>query len=140
MLNVSELKCKLAAAVYSKMTKEAYGIKDCCGQYDEDEVEDERLLISLYCGPFNIDDIKNGFKEPKKKKPGKIKVKPQSLFIHSQTSASDFWTVNHNLGYNPNVTVFNEDNEKIIGTVTYTSANTLQITFSTAQSGKAYLS
>lgn len=140
MLNVSELKCKMAASVYSKMTKEAYGIKDCCGEYDEDEVEDTKLLISLHCGPFSIDDIKNGFKQPEVKKPNRVKVKSKSVFVHDQSSAATIWTVNHNLGYSPHVTTFNDDNEKITGTVTYTTANTLQITFSSAQSGKAYIS
>lgn len=140
MIDVSELKCKVAASTYHKMIKDSYGIKDCCGQYDENEVQEDRLLISLYCGPFNIENIRNGFKNPVKKKSKKVSIKPSSLYIFDQVQESTIWIINHNKGYNPNVSAFDNDNNQISGIVNYTDVNNLTITFSSAQAGKAYLS
>ena len=139
-MNVSELKCKMAASVYHKFIKESYGITDCCGEYDHNEIDDTKLLIQLYCGPFNIDDIRNGFKEYKPKERNKVDIKPKSFYVHNQADESEIWYVTHNLNRNPNVNVFDNDNNKIVGIIEYTTSNSLNITFSSAKSGKAYLS
>lgn len=61
-------------------------------------------------------------------------------FAHRQSVASDTWTINHNLGFNPNVLTLNELNEEIEGVITSTSGVTTVIQFSEPVSGYAYLS
>lgn len=60
-------------------------------------------------------------------------------YVHSQGSAATVWTINHNLGYHPNVTAFAGATE-IEGDIDHINANTLTITYSYAISGVAYLS
>jgi hypothetical protein len=59
-------------------------------------------------------------------------------YTHSQSVASANWSITHNLGYEPSVTVV-VSNQKVFAQVNYTTANSLTISFSDAQSGKAYL-
>jgi hypothetical protein len=61
-------------------------------------------------------------------------------YTHVQNSVSSTWSITHNLGFYPNVTTADSAGTSIEGTVTYTSATTLEITFSVETSGKAYLS
>lgn len=61
-------------------------------------------------------------------------------YTHGQTSTSATWTVDHNLGFNPNVTVKDNYGNIIEGYITYTSNSSLTIEFSLAVSGYAYLS
>jgi len=53
--------------------------------------------------------------------------------------ASDVWTITHNLGAYPSVTVVDSASTVVIGNVDYTNANILTITFSAAFSGCAFL-
>lgn len=50
------------------------------------------------------------------------------------------WTIAHNLGFIPNVRIENLNGENIDGIVTVVNINTIQINFSSATAGKAYLS
>jgi len=61
-------------------------------------------------------------------------------YVHNQLASASTWTVNHNLNFYPNVTVYDSAGSMVEGTVTHTSATTLTINFSSAISGKAYLS
>jgi hypothetical protein len=65
-------------------------------------------------------------------------------FIHLQSVAQTVWTVPHNLGGYPNVTAAQlsgvDDWEVIEGDVLYLDANTIQLTFSAAVSGRAFCS
>lgn len=61
-------------------------------------------------------------------------------YAHNQTSSSTTWTVNHNLNFYPNVTVYDSAGSMVEGSVTHSSTTSLTITFSGAISGKAYLS
>lgn len=60
-------------------------------------------------------------------------------FTYEQMTASAEWTVAHNLGRFPGVTVVDSSGNKVIGDVQYTSANSLVIRFSAPFSGTAYL-
>ena len=60
-------------------------------------------------------------------------------YSHNQTSASATWTVTHNLGKFPSVTVIDSANSVVVGEVNMTNINEVEITFSAAFSGKAYL-
>jgi len=50
------------------------------------------------------------------------------------------WTINHNLNFYPNVTVFDNANNMIEAYVDYDNANTATIVMNSAISGTAYLS
>jgi hypothetical protein len=50
------------------------------------------------------------------------------------------WNINHNLGYTPNAWTEDCDGNNISGTLAVINNNTISITFSSPQAGKAYLS
>lgn len=60
-------------------------------------------------------------------------------YTHTQGVASSTWTVNHNLDKYPSVTVVLSTGQKGYGDVTYIDENTLTITFTGDESGKAYM-
>lgn len=59
-------------------------------------------------------------------------------YTHSQSVASASWSVTHNLNTKPSVTIVNSLEEVVYAEIEYTSDNAVTITFSSAQSGKAY--
>lgn len=59
-------------------------------------------------------------------------------FTHTQSIALAIWTVPHNLGRFPSVTVVNNLNQRIEPDVEYIDANTVRITHAAAQIGKVY--
>jgi len=60
-------------------------------------------------------------------------------FEFQQASGATVWTVNHNLGKFPSVTIKLSDGTQVQALVTHTNNNTLTITFSGENSGTAYL-
>lgn len=59
----------------------------------------------------------------------------------SQATAATVWTIPHNLGYYPNVTAVDSSGTEIFpGTVKYLSGTTVELDFSAAVGGFAYLS
>lgn len=60
-------------------------------------------------------------------------------FVHSQSPASDLWTVNHNLSKYPSVDVFDSAGDQVDGEVRHINENSLRIVFSAPFSGVAYL-
>lgn len=60
-------------------------------------------------------------------------------YDHSQVSASATWTINHNLGYKPNVQPFNTGGAAVVGEIIHTSVNQTVIYFNTAIAGFARL-
>jgi len=58
-----------------------------------------------------------------------------------QASAAATWTITHNLPFRPNVTAVDSTGREVIpGTIDYTSDISVQLTFSAAVGGEAYLS
>jgi len=55
-------------------------------------------------------------------------------------AGSYIWTINHNLNFYPNITVFDSGNNSVETHVSYTNANTAIIVMNSAISGTAYLS
>lgn len=64
----------------------------------------------------------------------------QLNYTYEQQTDSASWSITHNLGYRPNVTVQEYGNITVEGQVTHVSADALTIVFNTAISGYAYLS
>ena len=61
-------------------------------------------------------------------------------FNFTQGVAASQWTINHNLGKNPSVTVTDTGDTSVLGgAVEYIDTNNLTITFSSAFAGKAFL-
>jgi hypothetical protein len=61
-------------------------------------------------------------------------------YAHTQNAVSSTWSITHNLEFYPNVALVDSAGSLIEGTVTYTSATIITVTFGVATSGKAYLS
>ena len=60
-------------------------------------------------------------------------------FVFTQGSASNTWTINHNLEKFPSVTVVDSADNVVVGHITYTNTNSLTVSFSSSFSGKAYI-
>jgi len=58
---------------------------------------------------------------------------------HTQGQASTTWSITHTLGGKPQVTIVDSADTHVFGEVQYLSNTQLQVTFSAAFSGKAYL-
>jgi hypothetical protein len=63
---------------------------------------------------------------------------PQS-YRHIQMANSGAWTITHNLGFRPSVTVIDLDGDVVNGDINYNTNNQLTITFSSEIKGEAYL-
>lgn len=66
-------------------------------------------------------------------------INTQSRYIHEQGVASAVWTVTHNMNCYPSVTVVDSTKNTVKGDVQYLDVNTVQITFTAAFKGTAYL-
>lgn len=60
-------------------------------------------------------------------------------YIHHQIVPSSTWTITHNLGKYPSVTVVDSSNNVVVGDIQYIDQNTVKIMFTTEFAGKAYL-
>lgn len=60
-------------------------------------------------------------------------------FHFVQASAASTWVVLHNLGFYPDVQVFDTNGDQVEGDVTHNSVDQLTIVFSAPFSGDAYL-
>jgi hypothetical protein len=61
-------------------------------------------------------------------------------YVFTQGTPANPWVINHNLGFYPNVTVVDSGGSNVEGDISYPSVNQMQISFSGAFSGTAYLS
>jgi len=61
------------------------------------------------------------------------------FFTYTQNTPASTWTITHNLGGYPAATVLDTSGNNCEGTISYTNANTMVITFTSSFSGTAYL-
>ena len=61
-------------------------------------------------------------------------------YTHNQIASSSTWTITHNLGFFPAVSVVDSGGNYVIGDVTYVSQNVVTVSFNSSFGGKAYLS
>lgn len=61
-----------------------------------------------------------------------------SHFSYTQGTPESIWTIQHNLGKKPSVTVVDSAESVVIGEIEYLSLNSVRLTFAGAFSGKAY--
>jgi hypothetical protein len=71
--------------------------------------------------------------------PGNLN-QPDVAFHYVQNIPSNSWTIVHNLGWMPNVTVQDSAGNIVEGEISYTNLHQLTASFSSAFSGNAYLS
>lgn len=67
-------------------------------------------------------------------------IVPLVSYSHTQGSSATTWSIEHNLGFYPSVTVFMSSGDTVEGSIEHQDVNNLTITFSVAISGTAYLS
>ena len=60
-------------------------------------------------------------------------------FVFTQAVASASWNVVHNLDKFPSVSIVDDDNNQVYGSVVYNTVNDLTITFTAPFSGQAYI-
>lgn len=62
-------------------------------------------------------------------------------YVHTQTTVSNDWTINHNLGFFPNVTILDNDSPPRIieADIRYLNTSSVRIIMNTSMSGTAYL-
>lgn len=60
-------------------------------------------------------------------------------FVYTQSVAASTWNVQHDLDKFPSVSIVNDDNTQVFGSVEYVDNNNLIITFTAPFSGKAYM-
>jgi hypothetical protein len=65
---------------------------------------------------------------------------PSVAYHHVQGVVASSWTIVHNLGFYPNVTVQDSTGTIVEGEITYTNPKQLTVSFQSAFSGNAYLS
>lgn len=70
--------------------------------------------------------------------PGADGTGGDKTYVHNQIVANVIWTVTHNLGKFPSVSVVDSANTVVIGDVQYNSINSLTVVFSAAFGGLAY--
>jgi len=68
-----------------------------------------------------------------------ISISSDMNFVFEQTNPAPIWSITHNMGKYPSVTVIDSANNIIIGEVHYDSTNSLTVSFSGGFSGKAIL-
>jgi hypothetical protein len=59
--------------------------------------------------------------------------------VHTQGTASTTWTITHQLGGRPQVTIVDSADTVVVGEVTYNSNSEVEVNFTSAFSGFAYL-
>ena len=93
-------------------------------------IEHARKFLGIdeagYVTPMSISNVPGGTEGDK-------------TYVYTQGSASTSWLIYHNMGKFPSVTVIDSANSIVFGEVTYIDENTLEINFSGAFSGKAFL-
>jgi len=62
-----------------------------------------------------------------------------NVYIHNQAISSATWTINHNLGFRPNITITDSSGDECEGDVDHPSLNQAIINFSAAFTGTARL-
>ena len=62
------------------------------------------------------------------------------IYLHTQTTPSTEWIINHNLNKKPRVDILDDTGDPIHTTVRHVDDNTLRILFKQAKSGEAILS
>lgn len=97
------------------------------------------VLTKTDLGLGNVDNTSDANKPVSTLQKQYIDSMADKHYVYNQTSASTEWTITHNLGKYPSVTIVGNDGVQVMADYKYINANTLKITFNTPFLGKAYL-
>jgi hypothetical protein len=61
-------------------------------------------------------------------------------YTHIQGAALASWTITHNLGYVPSITIIDSGGNEVEGNIVYNDLNVATVSFTSEISGSAYLS
>ncbi len=105
------------------------------------DVNEENVVVSVIEQPV---EVTIGFAGPQGPKgdqgdPGEVQFEDLS-YVHVQNAATETWNIVHGLNFIPNITVVDSGGTVVEGSYNYPNANTVVLSFSSAFSGKAYLS
>lgn len=64
---------------------------------------------------------------------------PDKNYTHNQLVASATWNIVHNLNKKPSIVLVNNTDDMIYGEVRFIDNNNITVTFSSPESGKAYI-
>lgn len=64
---------------------------------------------------------------------------PKTNYVHTQSTASAVWTIQHNLSKYPSVTVIDSSGAEVFGNIEYVDVDNITLSFNVAITGKAYL-
>lgn len=70
---------------------------------------------------------------------GNLNTPVNNTYTHTQLTASNSWTIQHNLNKYPQVTVVDSAGSVVVGDIDYISVNEVVVSFQAAFSGQAYL-
>lgn len=62
-----------------------------------------------------------------------------SNYVHEQNTASDFWSIQHDLGKYPSVTIVDTAGDECEGVINFVSLNLITVSFSSAFAGRAFV-
>ncbi len=62
-----------------------------------------------------------------------------TIYVHNQLAPSATWLIVHNLGHFPSVSIVDSAGTVVFGDISYLDENKIQVSFSGAFSGKAYI-
>lgn len=71
--------------------------------------------------------------------PGEVGAGSDANYVHNQLVASAIWTIAHGLNKYPSVFVVDSGDNVVMGEIQYLDTNNIQVTFSAAFGGKAFL-
>lgn len=60
-------------------------------------------------------------------------------YVHYQSTPSEKWLINHNLGKYPSVSIVNSAGSVVVGDVVILDENNVEVSFSGSFSGRAYI-
>lgn len=102
------------------------------------EAEIKKAVGSVSYGDLsNLPSI-NGVTLQGNKTSEDLKIVSDKHYTHTQRVASTAWTVKHNLGKYPAVTVVDSAGSEVMGDTVYNDTNSLTLNFASAFSGTAY--
>ena len=67
-----------------------------------------------------------------------VDARSDKNYVHTQIAASNTWTITHNLGKNPAITIVDSGGTVVIGEIEYVNLNLVYARFNGIFSGKAY--
>lgn len=145
---IHDLQCNMADMTFQKYQKELYSLRNCPDEYSEDDMEEDKLLLGLLQSGEKYGDVRHPKVSLVPPLCGATNQVVQDNFYHSalrpifefvQSTPTGVWLITHSLGYSPQVTLRDFSGNPLFGQITVINTNTIEITFTSLVSGKAYL-